>query len=119
MMSTPPLSDTIASILISFMSILEAPLLLSIVSRVNVSRMISSRIYTAFKDMSFFAYAGHKLICSVWVHIFAILMGGYWVGKFTALVAIFAVFGVATMMAVYYSGRRLFPRAMKILDGTL
>lgn len=117
------LSNTTATvvedIVISFLSVLEAPALLSLVSRLDVERITASRVYGLFKDMSFFAYAGHFLFCSIWLHSLAPLMGGYWHGKFTVLITIFVVFGTVTMIGVYYVGRKLFPKAIKLFDGTL
>ena len=105
--------------LISFLSILEAPVLLCLVSHFDVQRITSSRVYQILNGMSFFAYAGHKLFCSIWLYALAPLIGGWWCGKFTVLIIIFVTLGIATMLGVYYAGRKIFPNAMKVLDGTL
>lgn len=109
----------VETVVISFLSVLEAPALLSLASHFNVERIATGRLYGVFQEMSFFAYAGHFLFCSIWLHALAPMMGGHWPGKFTVLVTIFVVFGMATMMALYYGCRKLFPKAMKVFDGTL
>lgn len=111
--------NTDESILISFLSVLEAPALLSLVSRFKVERITASPLYAVFNEMSFFVYAGHFLFCSIWLHTLAPLFEGYWHGKFTLLVLIFMTCGIGTMMFVYYVGKRVSPRLMKLLDGTL
>jgi hypothetical protein len=69
--------------------------------------------------MSFFAYAGHFLFCSMILHSIAPLIKGYWSGKFSLLIIMFFCCGILLMMLVYAIGKRLFPRVMKLFDGTL
>ena len=110
-------SPIIEEIMISFLSIAEAPALLSVVANLNIQRITSSSVYVCLKDISFFAYAGHKLFCSLWIHAFALLLAGYWPGKFTALVVIYVFLGGITMFAIYYGGQKICPKTMKLLDG--
>lgn len=103
----------------SILSIVEAPVLLSIFSRINTDKIVNSRLYSIFKEMSFFAYAGHFLFCSMILHSIAPLIKGYWTGKFSLLIIMFFCCGVLLMMLVYAISKRLFPRVMKLFDGTL
>lgn len=103
----------------SILSIVEAPVLLSIFTRINIDKIVNSRLYSIFKEMSFFAYAGHFLFCSMILHSIAPLIKGYWPGKFSLLIIVFFVCGVSLMMLVYAIGKRFFPRVMKLFDGTL
>lgn len=100
-------------------AVLEAPALISLVAKFKIERIVKSRLYILLSQMSYFAYAGHFLFCSMWLHTLAPFMGGYWHGKFTVLISIFMSCGIATMLAVYYGGRKLFPKAMRVFDGTL
>ena len=118
MMSNAPLCP-LENTALSLLSILEAPALLNLVSFCNVHRITSSRIYSAMNEMSFFAYAGHKLFCSIWLYALAPLMAGFWCGKFTVLITIYLSLGIPTMIAVYYFGKKMFPNAIKVFDGTL
>jgi hypothetical protein len=103
----------------SILSIVEAPVLLSIFARINIDKIVNSRLYSIFKEMSFFAYAGHFLFCSMILHSIAPLIKGYWPGKFSLLIIMFFCCGILLMMLVYAIGKRLFPRVMKLFDGTL
>ena len=108
-----------SSIMVSLFSILQAPALIALVSRWNVERISANRTYQFLREMSFFAYAGHFLFCSMWLHTVAPLLNGYWMGKFTVLILIFVGLGVPTMAVVHWIAKRLCPRALKLFDGTL
>ncbi|MCQ2367445.1 MAG: acyltransferase [Kiritimatiellae bacterium] len=114
-------SDTNAaiSIILSLLAILEAPALISLVSHIRTEGVVKSRVYGFLKEMSFFAYAGHFLFCSMWLHTAAPLLSGMGGGKMTLLILIFVGCGIPTMALVYWLGKRICPRAMKIFDGTL
>lgn len=103
----------------SICAILEAPTMISAFGYLHIDRISSTRWLCFFKGMGFFAYAGHFLFCSIWLHSLAPLMGGYWHGKFTVLITIFVVLGMVSMIAVYYVGKKLVPRVIKVFDGTL
>lgn len=108
-----------AGAIISLLACLEAPVLIAAVSRVNVGRIVENRLYITLREMSFFAYAGHFLFCSMWLHTLAPFFPGHWTGKFTILILVFVICGVLTMAAVYWLGKKLCPRVMKVFDGTL
>lgn len=99
--------------------VLEASAMLCLASRLPVERMSRTRVYLYLREMSFFAYAGHFLFCSMWLHIIAPVLGGHWTGKFTVLVLVFVGCGVPTMAVVYGIAKRLCPRVLKLFDGTL
>ena len=104
---------------LSLLAILEAPALIPLVSHLPVNRIADNRVYSFFKEMSFFAYAGHFLFCSMWLHTSAPFFSWMGTGKMTVLIYIFVVCGIITMGVVYWAGKRLCPKGMKILDGTL
>lgn len=108
-----------AEAIISLLACLEAPVLLAAVSRLNVGCIAENRLYIALREMSFFAYAGHFLFCSMWLHSAAPLLPGLWTGKFTILILIFVIGGVSTMAVVYWLGKKFCPKMMKVFDGTL
>ena len=107
------------SIMVSLFAILQAPALIALTSRLNVEQIASNRIYQFLRQMSFFAYAGHFLFCSMWLHTVAPCLGGYWTGKFTVLILVFVGCGVPTMVAVYWIAKRLCPKVLRLFDGTL
>lgn len=104
---------------LSLLAILEAPALISFVSHLPVNRIADNRVYSFFKEMSFFAYAGHFLFCSMWLHTVAPFLAGVGVGKMSLLILIFVGCGVPTMAVVYWLGKRICPKIMKVFDGTL
>lgn len=95
------------------------PLLFMIVSSFNVNRLAENKAYQYMKDMSFFAYAGHFLFCSMIMHTAAPFLGFMTTGKFTVLVLIFCGVGVPVMAGIYWIGRKYLPHIMKLYDGTL
>lgn len=114
-------SDTSAviSIVLSLLAILEAPALISFVTHVKTEGVVKSRVYGFLKEMSFFAYAGHFLFCSMWLHTAAPLLSGMGGGKMSLLICIFVGCGIPTMALVYWLGKRICPKIMKVFDGTL
>jgi hypothetical protein len=118
LMSNKDLSIT-ENVICSILSIAEAPVLLSIFARINIDKIVNSKLYSILKEMSFFAYAGHFLFCSMILHLLAPYLKGYWHGKFSLLIIVFFACGVSLMMLVYAGGKRLCPRIMKLFDGTL
>ena len=95
------------------------PLLFIAVNQMNVNKISSNGLYQYMKEMSFFAYAGHFLFCSMIMHTAAPFLGFMTTGKFTVLVLIFCGVGVPVMAGIYWIGKKYLPRIMKIYDGTL
>lgn len=112
-------SSVVTSIVLSLLVILEAPALISLVSHIRTERIVTNRVYGFFKEMSFFAYAGHFLFCSMWLHTVAPFLAWMSIGKMTLLIFIFVGCGIPSMAAVYWIGKRICPKAMKLFDGTL
>lgn len=110
---------TTSELIIPFLTIFKAPTLLAVVALLPIEGWTDNRIFNHFRKISFFVYAGHFLFCSVWLHAIAPHLGGYWVGKFSALVMIFIIGGMVTMEVVYHFAKRYVPKAFKIFDGTL
>lgn len=104
---------------LSLLAALEAPALISMVSRLPIKRITANRTYGFLKEMSFFAYAGHFLFCSMCLHVAAPLLSGVRFGKMTLLVLIFVGFGLLLMAAFFCLGRKVCPRVLKVFDGTL
>jgi len=104
-----------------FLFLLEAPALIALVSCLKLGqwRFFRSRFYEYLRDMSFFAYAGHFLFCSIFLHSLAPKFGFMTTGKMTVLVLAFVGLGVPTMAVVYGAARRVCPKALKLWDGTL
>lgn len=93
---------------LSLMRVLEAPVMIAIAARIDVEKIARSKVYLFFKDMSFFAYAGHFLFCSIWLHALAPFLPGQWPGKLSALIVVFVVFGLATMCIVFSLSRWIY-----------
>lgn len=106
-------------VLLSLLAVVEAPALIAAVKCLNVVKMSENAFYQFMREMSFFAYAGHFLFCSIWLHALAPHLGGFWDGKFTLLVFVFVACGLITIAAVFMLGRRFCPRMLKLLDGSL
>lgn len=95
------------------------PLIFIIVNHLNIEKISVNKIYLYLKDMSFFAYAGHFLFCSMIMHTVAPFLGFMTTGKFTVLVFIFCGIGVPVMAGIYWFGKKYLPHIMKLYDGTL
>lgn len=103
----------------NLLAVLEAPALIALVANLPVDRVSTNKVYSYLKDMSFFAYAGHFLFCSMFLHTLAPAFAFMTTGKFTVLILIFFCLGVPTMAVVYWLGCRLAPKALRFYDGTL
>jgi len=105
----------------TYFRILEAPVLIALVATLGLGsgRFAQSKVYRYLKDMSFFAYAGHFLFCSIFLHSIAPKLGFMTTGKMTVLVLAFVGLGVPTMAVVYGLARKLFPKLLRLWDGTL
>ena len=99
--------------------LLYAPALFFIVSRLNTNELVSNHLFSFAKDMSFFAYAGHFLFCSMIMHTSASFLSGMENGKATILIFVFCFIGVPVMALIYKIGKKLVPSVMKVYDGTL
>lgn len=99
--------------------LLMTPGLFYIVSKLHVETISGNRFFTYAKDMSFFAYAGHFLFCSMIMHTAASYLGFMNNGKATILILLFCVVGVPVMAGVYWLGKKFAPHIMKLYDGTL
>lgn len=99
--------------------LLLTPVIFTIFYHLNVDKISSSRTYLFLKEMSFFAYAGHFLFCSMILHTVAPFLNFMTTGKFTLLIFIFCGIGVPVMAGIYWIGRRYFPNFMKLYDGSL
>lgn len=95
------------------------PVLFMFVNHLNVESVYSNKIFCYLKDMSFFAYAGHFLFCSMLMHTAAPFLGFMTTGKFTVLVFIFIGVGIPVMAGIYWVGKRYLPHIMKLFDGSL
>lgn len=105
----------------TYLQIALAPTLVSLVGLTHVDRWVGvdNHVYKYLKDMSFFAYAGHFMFCSVYLHALAPMLGGMTTGKMTLLILAFVGLGVPTMAVVYGVGRKICPQILKLWDGTL
>ena len=102
----------------SALRLLEGAVLLCLVSHIDCG-FVKTKVFRFLHEMSFFAYAGHFLFCSIYLHSVAPFLGGSWPGKFTVLIVVFVGCGVLTMACVYRIGRKWFPNVIRIFDGTL
>lgn len=116
--STESLSPAQSS-LMSVLAVAEAPALLSLVSRFPIKRIVNRRIFRFFSGMSFFAYAGHFLFCSMVLHSLAPVCGALGLGKMTLLILAFVFLGTGLMAAVYCLAKRFVPKFLRVFDGTL
>jgi len=105
----------------TYLRFLEAPALIALVATVGLGqgRFAQSKVYCYLKDMSFFAYAGHFLFCSIFLHSLAPQLDSLSTGKMTVLVLAFVGLGVPVMAIVYGLARRICPRMLRLWDGTL
>lgn len=117
------MAHEVPPIMISFVSqylyLLEAPAMISLVAQMNTDAIVRTKPFVFLKDLSFFAYAGHFLICSMYLHLVAPRLGFMHAFKFTMLILVFVGFGVPTMGVVYWLGKRSFPKLLKLWDGSL
>jgi len=103
----------------NILAVLEAPALIALVAHLSVDALSTNKVYGFLRDMSFFAYAGHFLFCSMFLHTLAPAFAFMTTGKFTVLILIFFCLGVPTMAVVYGLCRCFIPKALCLYDGTL
>lgn len=99
--------------------LLMTPGIFYIVSKINVNSLINNGLFMFAKEMSFFAYAGHFLFCSMIMHTIASLIGFMNDGKATILILVFFFLGISVMAIIYKIGKMLLSHIMKLYDGTL
>ena len=99
--------------------LLMTPFLFYLVSRFNLGGKMRNSLFSFAKDMSFFAYAGHFLFCSMLMHTVAPLLDSMYNGKVTILIFVFCLIGVPVMALIYKAGKKFAPHVVKLYDGTL
>jgi len=99
--------------------LLLTPALFYFVSKLDNKKLNNSRLFGFAKDMSFFAYAGHFLFCSMIMHTLASYTGFISQGRSTILILAFCCIGVPVMALIYILGKKTVPKLMKLYDGTL
>lgn len=103
----------------SLAKLMLTPLILKVIAMVDIQKVSTSKVYLFAKELSFFAYAGHFLFCSILVHSIAPMLNFSIVGIQTLCIFIFVVIGTLCMSLFFILFKRLLPRTIKILDGTL
>lgn len=104
------------SILLYF---LGAIVFFNAISYINIEKLSKSKIYNGLREMSFFAYAGHFLFCSMLLHTVAPYLSFMGAGKQTLLTLLFCFGGTFIMWVIYFGVRKLCPSILKPFDGTL
>ena len=112
-------NSTLISVTMQALSILEAPALVCLFANIGISALTKNKVYLFLKEMSFFAYAGHFLFCSSVLHIIAPKLSFMGAGKFTALICIFFIGGMLLMTLIFALFRRVFPKQLRLYDGSL
>ena len=105
-----------ASVVMPLLPVVEAPALLSLAANISTR---TGECANFFRQMSFFAYAGHFLFCSMWLHLLAPFFSCMTSGKATLLIIIFIVCGLTTMSLFYKMLLKVMPRTVRLFDGTL
>lgn len=117
---TPSQSETpLYATLSDIGKLLMTPGLFYYVSKLDVVTISRNKFFIYAKDMSFFAYAGHFLFCSMIMHTAASYLSFMNNGKATILILLFCVVGVPVMAGIYWLGKKFAPHMMKLYDGTL
>ena len=94
--------------------VMKTPMLIHILGRIWIFRPTGW-----FRSFTFFVYCGHFLFCSLWVHTVGPMLSDMASGKYTLLMFVFLVPGLATTWLCYCLLRRFAPGLVKIFDGTL
>ena len=102
-----------------FSDFFKMVLLVNAASLLNTEKVRRSPIYEKLREMSFFAYAGHFLFCSILLHLIAPTLSFLEMGKQTFLTAIFFFGGICIMWLVYFPLKKIAPRILGLFDGTL
>lgn len=116
---TPQTPTMLYRLIANYLFILGAPAMISLVANMNTDLVAKSKMFPFLKDMSFFAYAGHFLICSSYLHLIAPRLHWMHSFKFTLLIFVFVLLGIPTLALIYIIGRRFSPKVLKLWDGTL
>lgn len=97
----------------------KAVVFMGLLSLIDISFISRSHFYKKLREMSFFAYAGHFLFCSILLHLTAQYITFIDTGKQTFLTLIFCIGGISVMWAVFFTCKRLCPGILKLFDGDL
>ncbi len=101
------------------LGLLKTIVFFSLISLIDISLITKNSLYLKLKELSFFAYAGHFLFCSILLHMTAPLLGFLTYGKQTLLTLIFCVGGVYVMWIVFLIGKKVCPNLLRLFDGNL
>ena len=99
--------------------LLKTIIFFSLISFLNISLIPKNTLYLKLKEMSFFAYAGHFLFCSILLHLIAPFLASMTYGKQTVLTLIFCFGGVGIMWIIFFTCKKVCPNILKIFDGNL
>ena len=105
--------------LVQLLAVLEAPIMLTLVSMLHINKLTNWNAYKYFQKMGFFVFAGHFLFCSCVLHSMALLLNRMFSGKLTLLIMLFVVGGTMAMALIFSLGKKICPRLMRLWDGTL
>ncbi len=94
--------------------VMKTPMMIHILGRISVFRPTEW-----FRSFTFFIYCGHFLFCSLWVHTIGPMLPNMASGKYTLLMFLFLVPGLATTWMCYCLLKRFAPRLSRFFDGTL
>lgn len=111
--------DKYAALTDDIAKLICTPLLFYLVDRSNAKSLLNCKWFQKASKLSFFAYAGHFLFCSMILHTVMPHIGYMGVGKCTIGVILFFGCGTLLMSVVYILGQKYFPRTTKFFDGTL
>ena len=103
----------------TFAALCKTSLVFYVVVRLNLTALVQRKWFAFAKDMSFFVYAAHFLICSMWLHVTAPYFANWTTGKTTVLIAVFGLAGTPSIALVWWLARRVCPQTLKLFDGTL
>ena len=112
-------TNVLLRMVVALLPIIEAPGLIAMCAILRVDKFEGNPVYRYFQGMGFFAYAGHFLFCSILLHLAAPRLGFLMTGKLTVMVVLFAVGGVLSMAMVYWVLKKLLPRFLRVIDGSL
>lgn len=89
----------------------------NLISIMDLSVINRSHLYNKLREMSFFAYAGHFLFCSILLHLTAPYLTFIGSGKQTLLTLIFCIGGTGVMWIVFFTCKKWSPNILKLFDG--
>lgn len=113
------LSNIVKEVCIIVQYFLKATVFLGVISLIDLSFISKSLLYKKLREMSFFAYSGHFLFCSILLHITAQYFTFIETGRQTILTLIFFVGGTSVIYVVFFACKRFCPNILKLFDGDL